>query len=47
MPDAGVRWGLTCLTCGLTRTFASQNDRDEYATVHAQCDVELFRLLTR
>ena len=47
MPDSGVRYGLTCLTCQMTASFASRDDRDGLAAAHSQCDVELFRLLTR
>ncbi len=46
-PPNAVRFGLTCTSCGVTQTFDTERERDTYAEVHPDCDVDRFRLLTR
>lgn len=47
MSDSVIQFGLTCRTCKVVQTFETDVERDAYAITHAQCDTELFRLLTR
>ena len=45
--DSGVRFGLICKSCDVVQTFSNEHERDVFAEVHALCDTESIRLVTR
>ena len=45
--DSGVRFGLICKSCDVVRSFDTAHERDVYAEIHALCDTESIRMVTR